>query len=374
MGDSGSCGVELLGADGYGCHMNHVEVADIRNVDVGVLIKSDANPASFCSVNYVQVGEIAYTNYGVKLENNGNNTSGNTIISTLVAEVQVAGFVNNDEDNTFINCRCIDMALSPAGARALINYGVCTWMGGELGGNEPNIETFVENHGTISYSYIRNWRQYSGIISVDSNDFLPILIPTNGGWYTSGTGSVYQLPTNLNMHTTNTAGSTILANTRLYLIPGDDAHYSWLRLTQKVSLSFLIERHDDSSSDVVARVQVKAADTAGDLSALGFGIEISGLDVYGEAYGSARQVTTNPIGTLTDAVTTRVEIVWNPGGRGCIEYWFNGAQTATLNGTAILDATLSDAHIVVSIYNGAQNAYASISVADLKIAVTTGYP
>jgi len=175
-----------------------------------------------------------------------------------------------------------------------------------------------------------------------------IRIPTNGGWAADHSGGGgYQRPQYIQVYTStdpNTRGLFFL--TTFGLNSGDRSQHA-CDYSKRLELYFTIARMY-SDPEAVARVQLKQTTSEGPLSDVGLGIEIRDFDVYGEAYGTARQ--TVKIFTLKHERVARVRIVHVPNNR--VEFWVNGVKRGELTGTAVPTGVTTTTRFVVSIVNG----------------------
>jgi len=174
-------------------------------------------------------------------------------------------------------------------------------------------------------------------------------VPTSGGWFTSlaGSGSRAQTPNYLRVGTGTTANSRGLVNTTCFALNPGDRAWDAVDYSKYLEWEFAVVRYN-SDPEAVARVQLKQTGAEGALADVGLGVEIQDLDVYGEAYGTARQ--TVGLGTLTHDRSWHIKIVHVPSAR--VEFWVNGILTGILTGSAVPTGVTARTYMVISIING----------------------
>ncbi len=123
-----------------------------------------------------------------------------------------------------------------------------------------------------------------------------------------------------------------------------------------------------SGSDVQAlrRFQIKCVNGEGILAAMGLGIELQNLLLFGETYGAARG-TVNTTLTLTEWENYQIMIVHYPGSR--VEWYANGVLLGTYTTAAnIPNGVVATNYLVHSIINGAAGGVdAMLAVGNLHI-------
>ena len=192
-------------------------------------------------------------------------------------------------------------------------------------------------------------------------------VPTRG-WNTNnaGSGSVGQYPIFLTWWTGTTADSRALAYTYLYLLNSGDTYYTRLDFGKRLIWEFTLDRHDTADSAHVGRVQIKTVNTEGALSDVGLGLEIDNLDVYGEAYGTARG--TVHLTTLTLGQLKRFRIVLIPGSK--VEFYTLEASGWVKRGELTGDYVPTGAaicYMVLSAINPGVTSSMSFDIANIRI-------
>jgi hypothetical protein len=192
-----------------------------------------------------------------------------------------------------------------------------------------------------------------------------IVYPTAAGWSTSNVnGAVTPQVSRIYMSTSVTASSRAMAYISLFdLNSGDIASYltDW---SKRIELSFTITRAT-ADTEVIARVQLKQANTEGILADKGIGVQISNYVMIGESYGAARG-TTGTLKTLTTIQNAHVKIVVTSAE---VEFWVNGVLIESLTGNAIPTGLGgADGYLVISIVNGGTGgADAQLWVSNIQI-------
>jgi len=141
--------------------------------------------------------------------------------------------------------------------------------------------------------------------------------------------------------------------------------YNLVDWDNKLIIAFDIARTVGDNAALRGRVQLKQANAEGILAALGLGIEIQNLDIYGETYGGARS-TVSLATTMTLDYTYRIMLVFTPG-VGC-DFYVNNQYTAQLTTVANLPSGLAGAtsYWVCSIDNQAVAVDGSMVVGPIK--------
>ncbi len=194
-------------------------------------------------------------------------------------------------------------------------------------------------------------------------------VPTNNAWTATvtGSGTSAQYPTFNTLTTGVTASSTALMHSQLVF--HDAGAATGINFTKRVLWAFSIRRAS-SDTEVVARVQLKNAQTAGTLAAGGIGIQISNLTLVGEGYGSAQAVT-GTLATLTANQIYNIVVVCDqPNSK--IDFYVNQVLAGSITAAANIPSGNIAARQLNSIIRGATGATDS-SLESANILVATEY-
>jgi len=181
--------------------------------------------------------------------------------------------------------------------------------------------------------------------------FIPSL---SSGWtgVVSGSGATHSTAVRLYVHTGTTASSEARYYVPLYCsLNNGEASIGFIDWRKKLYIAFGVRRID-SDSEVSAYIQIKEANTHGQLAERGLGVAISNLTLSGESYGTARGTTGSV--AMTVEYSYYVQIIHDPD-QGQIEWFVNGTSIGKETISANIPNTLGNAvvHWVISIANGA---------------------
>ena len=134
----------------------------------------------------------------------------------------------------------------------------------------------------------------------------------------------------------------------------------WLK---RLEFSFIVMRWV-THPEAIARVQLKEASAEGQLGQRGIGLEIQNLDLYGEAYGTARG--TVAMGALTESRISWFKIIVDS---GTAYFYRDGVLQGTLTGTQCPNVQgLATAYVVLSSKSGpTQGASTRLATGNLEI-------
>jgi len=174
-------------------------------------------------------------------------------------------------------------------------------------------------------------------------------VPVNAGWTASHVnGAASQEPMRAALNTTVAANSRAMVySVASFLRPSDDngERVDW---DKKLIMGFSIRR-DNTDAEVSARVQLKEANTEGDLAAKGIGILVKNLAIWGEAYDTAREeIDLSTAMTATFPYMIRIEHVPAVGVRFYVNNILVGTSTREPSGDAG-----GTSYLMLSIVNGA---------------------
>jgi hypothetical protein len=191
-----------------------------------------------------------------------------------------------------------------------------------------------------------------------------LIIPTNGGWGMSNTGSGVVSPNPLHLYvaTGTTANSRGLGFSPIFGLNSGTISRHYIDWTKRLEFIFELARIN-SDSESIARVQLKETGVEGMLAQRGIGLEIDNYTLIGEAYGTARGTVS--LGTLTDNIIKRIKIVKDTE----VQFWVDGVLVGTLTGDYVPNVPgTTGAYLVISIINGATGGVdARLYVGDIKI-------
>jgi len=190
-----------------------------------------------------------------------------------------------------------------------------------------------------------------------------LVVPTNAGWTSEvvGSGDTSQTIERIAMSTGTTANSSAKLHTVLGGLNQGLADYSGMTWDKKLYIKVDLARVT-YNSEAVARLQLKAVGTIGELADKGVGIRIDNIALKGESYGTALGVVDLAV-TLTNARTKQIVIVLDPS-IPKVEWWIDevlkGSQTTSANIPS--GTTASNIYLVFSILNGVTAAGADATV------------
>jgi hypothetical protein len=199
-----------------------------------------------------------------------------------------------------------------------------------------------------------------------SKRYRVIRVPTNGGWYISnaGSGGISQFPFYLIAYTGTTANSRGLCYAYAFGLNSGDIYIFYLDWTKYLEIEFTVGR-TTSDPEVIARVQLKEANTEGALAQRGIGIEIDNYAIIGESYGTTRG-TVN-LGSLTDGRISTVRIVKTT---SSVEFWINNVLAGAITDSSAIPNVKGTANcfMVISIINGSTGGVsATLYISNIRI-------
>jgi hypothetical protein len=350
IGAAGSICVHLLG-ENAGCFYNTIYLNIIGATETGVLLESTGDNG-FVNSNAIYNAHSNYSNYGFKTLNSGINVSGNKFYNCVFEPISVTGsvcaYTITDTNNDFFGCATIDMESSYVDVDVSAD-GTAKFFGGQLANHNFN------NAGILDFVCV------DGVTPVES---VKIMNYNSDAW--ENTGTVAYFASAINLHGTNLGGSAVYAYTSLNMLFQNDG---WTQeafpFNKLLTINFGIEIHDGITTGTERYVQLKASDSIGALDALGCGIYIDGDKLYGEAFGTARQITTEYY-TLTVKVDVKVTILWHVG-TDTVTFYVNGIKLGSLTGTAVYSNGILYPKFFISGNNGSNNEYTSMTVGNIEI-------
>jgi hypothetical protein len=130
------------------------------------------------------------------------------------------------------------------------------------------------------------------------------------------------------------------------------AQYNQVNWDKKLSIFFRIYRYL-SDAESICYFQLKPATTHADLAALGLGIKIKNLAIWGESYGASRDEIDLGV-TMTSVFFYNIEIRHDPD-EGKIEWFVNHVLVGTQSTAAKIPSGIGfgDHYLVQSLANGA---------------------
>lgn len=186
------------------------------------------------------------------------------------------------------------------------------------------------------------------------------------GWTTAvtGTGAVTQAPSYISAITWADANSSAIARCIMYGC-AEAGLYTLFDLRKRCLISFVLTA-DTSIADSVRYFQFKEATTHGDLGALGLGVKLSNLTLYGESYGSERGEV--ELLTLSTGRSYKINIEHDPVA-GFIKWYVNGVLTATQSTAAKIPnaVTTGACYAVLSCINGATATTCRLIISAIQI-------
>jgi len=201
-----------------------------------------------------------------------------------------------------------------------------------------------------SYLPFAGWQRTLRLLTLEFFDkYKLIVIPTNAAWTVTvvGSGAFAQVVAYLYVDTGTTPNSSAKLHHWTFGLNSGDRLMHACDYSKRLEWEFVIVRRN-SDPEATARIQLKQTIAEGALADQGIGLEISNFDVFGEAYGTARDTVS--LGTLTEDRLWRVRIVHIPGAR--VEFWVNGVLKGTLTGAAVPTGVTTTTSMVISIING----------------------
>ena len=225
----------------------------------------------------------------------------------------------------------------------------------------PGLKEFsVQEILNRSFDPTNNWLRVNDAeavrrILLNGTLMAPLLAPWTIAVTGSGTFTAY--PGYLYVTTGTTTGSTGRAYTTDLPFPG--ATYP-VDFSKRILWGFLVQRVT-SDTNVIARIQLKAATTEGALAARGLGIRMANLTMTGEGYDSAGAFT-GTIQTMTTGVSYSILVDHEPA-IPRIRFYVNGVLQATQTTATAVPGTITPAAgIVVSVLNGAGTANGIVTI------------
>ena len=193
---------------------------------------------------------------------------------------------------------------------------------------------------------------------------ITINIPTTG-WTSvvTGTGTVVQSANYQNVTSGITTGSTSLLHDLLHGL-GIGGSPAKINFDKKLDLGLNFQIAVDDAT-ITRYVQIKQANTIGDMAVIGLGIKIANKTLYGESFGTERGEVA--LGDLVVSKQYKLNIVLHPGIK--IEWWLNGVLVGTQVTVATIPAGVAGAncYLVTSIANGAGAANAYMDYGGIQI-------
>lgn len=134
-------------------------------------------------------------------------------------------------------------------------------------------------------------------------------IPTNAGWTSILVGgNVAQLPTYQTVNPDLTAGNSALLHC---MVGGLGRQTFWSRVNWDKKLYWFFNYWRLlTQAAAIARVQLKTTTGIGDLAARGIGLYIANMSLYGESFGTSREVVDLGVTLVENAVG--IMIIHNP--------------------------------------------------------------
>jgi len=191
-----------------------------------------------------------------------------------------------------------------------------------------------------------------------------VVVPTNAAWVAdnAGTGGAFHNLFYLVVQTGTDPNSRGMFRRETSGLNSGDRMHDAVDYGKYLEWRFIVNRIA-SDPEAVARVQLKQVNIEGALTDVGIGLEIDNFDVYGEAYGTARDTVS--LVTLSNNRQRRFKIVLIPGTR--VEFWVDGVLRGTLTGDAVPIGVTTTTFIVASIINGATGGVnAVLYLSDIK--------
>ncbi|MDD4721875.1 MAG: hypothetical protein PHR07_03915 [Acidaminococcaceae bacterium] len=180
--------------------------------------------------------------------------------------------------------------------------------------------------------------------------FSNISFPTNAGWAAAvtGTGATYQTLNYTQVTTGATAGSTALLYGGVGGLSAGGSSVA-VNCAKRFSVRFAISCIT-LSADHTRYLQIKAANTIGDLGAAGMGIKIVNDKLYAESFGTER----GEIELMTIATATAYEInIQHDPVAGTIKWYVNGVLKGTQSTAVNIPvAAIAAANVLSSVSNG----------------------
>jgi hypothetical protein len=250
-----------------------------------------------------------------------------------------------------------------------VNYYAKNGLTGQLEFNDKNASNVIQyavNNTTTGIVWVKgidrstvSWTDKSGVavlfdywanpISSWLSRYKFIRVLTNAGWSTSnaGSGAISQTPFYIATYTGTTPNSRGLAYAYVFGLNSGDITKHSVDWTKYLELHFLVARLR-SDPQVIARVQLKEANTEGALAQRGIGIEIDNYTLIGEGYGTTRG-TVDLGTTLSDDIAYRIKLVLR---YGTLEFWVNNVLKGTLSESYVPYVKGTASYLVASIING----------------------
>ena len=179
-------------------------------------------------------------------------------------------------------------------------------------------------------------------------------IPTNAGWteVVTGSGSSSQIPSYCAVYTGATNSSTALLHTVMRGFRSADLTANRIDWDKKLYFLFKIARFT-AAATAVARIQIKEANTIGQLAAKGIELKIANLAMHLESYGT--ELGTVDLSTaMTSQYPYKVLIAHDPTVPE-IKCYVEGALVGTQSTAAKIPSgdAGADSRIMVSLLKGA---------------------